>query len=189
MEAIHGRKKKEWKKRENELCSAAASILSYHVILKEIGKAIIKKLYQNFNFNVPVSILTMLSLTFIARHAWHLNLMPSLLQCALQTTLPTSSGAGQIPAQPQINMSRHPAGLLDSHSRGSTATFLDKQFKKKKKIRRRYSSHQASEALATTFPFPFDPAKPTPEEDFTKYCLDSEPGNSPIVHTNIHVTT
>lgn len=68
METIHGEKKNERKKRENELCSAAASVLCYHVILEDIGKAIIKKHYQNFNFNVPVSILTMLSLTFIARH-------------------------------------------------------------------------------------------------------------------------
>lgn len=42
-----------------------------------------------------------------------------------------------------------------------------------------YSSDKADEALATTFPFALDPAKPTWEEDFTKYCFDSEPGKQP----------
>lgn len=41
---------------------------SDHVISEVTGKAIIKKLYGNFYFNVPVSVLTMLSLTFTDRH-------------------------------------------------------------------------------------------------------------------------
>lgn len=55
-------------KRENELCPAAASVLRYCVILEDTGKAIIKKHYGNFNFKVPVSVLTTLSLTFTDRH-------------------------------------------------------------------------------------------------------------------------
>lgn len=106
--------------------------------------------------------------------------MPSLLKCALQTLLPTS-GAGQITAYPQININRHPAGLLDSHSKSSIATFLDKKLKIIIIIIM-YSSHKAYEALDTTFPFTLDPVKPIREEDFTKYCFDSEPGKQPPLY-------
>ena len=52
-----------------------------------------------------------------------------------------------------------------------------------------YSSRKAYEALATTFPFTLDPAKPIQEEDFTKYCFDSESGKQPHGTKNINVTT
>lgn len=50
----------EREKRENEPCSAEASVLRYCVISEDTGKAIIKKHYGNFNFNVPASVLTTL---------------------------------------------------------------------------------------------------------------------------------
>lgn len=71
---------------------------------------------------------------------------------------------------------RHPAGLLDLHSIGFMATFLDKKIKKKTKT---YSSDKAYEALATTFLFALDPVKAIREDDFTKYYFDSEPGKQP----------
>lgn len=69
MEAIHRKKgMKDRKEKMSRALSAAASVLRYHVILEDTGKAIIKKHYRNYNFSVPVSILTMLSLTFTDRH-------------------------------------------------------------------------------------------------------------------------
>ena len=121
-------------KRENELCPAAASVLRYCVILEDTGKAIIKKHYGNFNFNVPVSVLTTLSLTFTDRHKWQLILVSSRFKWALRSILPTSSGARQTTAHhPQININTDPAGLSHSHPIGFMATILVKGQKKKKK--------------------------------------------------------
>ena len=60
MEVFHGVGGEEREKRENEPCSAEASVLRYCVITEDTGKAIIKKHYGNFNFNVPASVLTTL---------------------------------------------------------------------------------------------------------------------------------